>query len=121
MLFVEEFKVDSANLDDMEQLIKEALKVIKDMQTPYLKSVKVYHSNDNPAVFRVHYDIERRIDIQSMRSELNKQPQSESLVSIFYSLIVKDSYNKGYYDLVNSIGKHRFSSLPSNNKKPHIN
>jgi len=72
MLFVEEFVMDLDNLDKMMSYIKDALGVLDDLEAPYLKSIKVYHSPDDPRVFRVYYDIERRMDIEALIKEFNE-------------------------------------------------
>jgi hypothetical protein len=115
MLFVEEFTVDTANLGKMMDYIEEALKVIKDLEAPYLKSVKVYHSNEAPELFHVCYDIEKRENVAAMSKEFKNHPVGMTLLPRFYSLIVENSHHERYFDLVNSIGRHRFSSLPSKN------
>jgi hypothetical protein len=121
MLYVEEFKVASENLDKMMSYIKDALAVIDDLVAPYLKSVKVFQSTDDPDIFRVYYDIERRKDIESLGKEFNEHPIGKGLPARFYSLIEENSRRESYFEQVGSIGRYRFSSLPPNNKKYQVN
>lgn len=74
MLFVEEFMVDLDNLDKRMRCIKDSLGILDDLEALNLKSVKVYHSTDDPRAFRVYYDVERRKDIEALINELNEHP-----------------------------------------------
>ena len=121
MLFVEEFMVSSENLEKMLDYIHEALEVINDLVAPYLKSVKVYQSPDDPITFQVHYDIEKRKDIEALKKEFRKHSIGNTLPSRFYSLIMENRYHEKYYEQVGSIGRYRFSTTPHNNKKYKIN
>ena len=74
MLFVEEFLVDLENLDRMMSCIKDSLGILYDLEAMNLKSLKVYHSANDPSAFRVYYDVERRKDIEALINEFNEHP-----------------------------------------------
>ena len=113
--------VTSENLEKMFDYIKESLQVLDDLVAPYLKSVKVYHSPDDPRLFQVQYDIEKRKDIESLKKEFRTHSIGKTMPSRFYSLIMENSYQEKYYEQKGSIGRYRFSTTPANNKKHQIN